>query len=122
MSESLVLIRGSVRKPGSDGTYSDLVSSEERDRSKTRDRILDEAFALFVTVGFQGTTLSEVERRVGLKVGTGSLYHHFRSKAALLQAAVEREVQRCTADVNAERAAMAWPQDPREQIWWWRRG
>jgi AcrR family transcriptional regulator len=87
-----------------------------RDRTKTRERILDEAFTLFATVGFQGTTLSEVERRVGLKVGTGSLYHHFRSKEDLLRAAVEREVQRCTEAVNAERAAVVWPDDPHKQM------
>ncbi len=89
---------------------------ERRNRSNTRSRILDEAFDLFVTAGFQGTTLSEVERRVGLKVGTGSLYHHFRSKDELLRAAIEREVARCTTELNAERAAIDWPEDPRAQM------
>ncbi len=97
-------------------TYCLSVASQPRDRAKTRERILDEAFQLFVSVGFAGTTLSEVERRVGLKVGTGSLYHHFRSKDELLLAAVEREVRRCAEAVSAERAATTWPEDPREQL------
>ncbi len=99
-----------------DPAYSLGVASQPRDRAKTRERILDEAFQLFASAGFAGTTLSEVERRVGLKVGTGSLYHHFRSKDELLQAAVEREVRRCAEAVSAERAATNWPQDPREQL------
>ncbi|MCV7001157.1 TetR/AcrR family transcriptional regulator [Mycolicibacterium alvei] len=54
-------------------------------------------------MGFGGTSISEVERRVGLAAGTGSFYRHFRSKEAVFQAAVEREVARCMAAVAAER-------------------
>ncbi|WP_405864783.1 TetR/AcrR family transcriptional regulator [Streptomyces sp. NBC_01515] len=36
--------------------------------------------------GFGGATINEVERRVGLAVGKGSLYRHFPSKEALLEA------------------------------------
>ena len=61
----------------------------------TRERILDAALELFAEEGFQGTTISEVERRVGLTPGTGSFYRHFPSKEALLQAAVDSEVERC---------------------------
>lgn len=73
------------------------------DKSSTRERILDTAFDLFSEVGFGGTSISEVERRVGLAAGTGSFYRHFRSKEAVFQAAVEREVARCMAAVAAER-------------------
>ena len=97
-------------------TYPEGVPEEKRSRSQTRARILDAAFALFVQQGFQGTTLSEVERRVGLKVGTGSLYHHFRTKDELLRAAIEAEVGRCMAEVENERASITWPEDPRDQM------
>ena len=73
---------------------------------RTRARILDAALDLFVEVGFQGTTISEVERRVGLAAGTGSFYRHFPSKEALLQAAVEREVERCHAEIAEARASL----------------
>lgn len=97
-------------------TYPERVPEEKRSRSQTRARILAAAFALFVQQGFQGTTLSEVERRVGLKVGTGSLYHHFRTKDELLRAAIEAEVARCMAEVENERASITWPEDPRDQM------
>jgi AcrR family transcriptional regulator len=80
---------------------------ESRARTDTRERILEVAMDLFAEDGFSGTTISEVERRVGLAAGTGSLYRHFPSKEALLAAAVEREVGRVRAEIqrHAEEAA-----------------
>ncbi|WP_264024593.1 TetR/AcrR family transcriptional regulator [Mycolicibacterium pyrenivorans] len=72
-------------------------------RISTRERILDAALDLFSDVGFGGTSISEVERRVGLAAGTGSFYRHFRSKEELFRAAVECEVARCMAAVAADR-------------------
>jgi AcrR family transcriptional regulator len=69
-------------------------------RKNTRDRILEAAMDLFAEDGFSGATISEVERRVGLAAGTGSLYRHFPSKEALLRAAVEREVTRIRAEIK----------------------
>ncbi len=82
----------------------------------TRDRILDAALDLFVEEGFSGTTISEVERRVGLAAGTGSFYRHFSSKEALLRAAVEREVATRMAEIEHDRASLALPDDPRKQF------
>jgi AcrR family transcriptional regulator len=87
-------------------------------RKHTRERILEAAMELFAEDGFSGATISEVERRVGLAVGTGSLYRHFPSKEVLLRAAVEREVARIRADIkrNAEAAEdAAGPDDPAER-------
>ena len=72
----------------------------------TRERILDAAMELFAQDGFSGTTITEIERRVGLAAGTGSLYRHFPSKEDLLRAAVEREVTRCRAAMEAARAEL----------------
>jgi len=85
-------------------------------RKTTRERILEAALDLFVEVGFGGTTISEVERRVGLAAGTGSFYRHFSSKEALLRAAVDREVERCMAETQREQAAMPAVDDPRAQF------
>lgn len=85
-------------------------------RSETRNRILDVAMDLFVEHGVAGTTISEIERRVGLASGTGSLYRHFRSKEDVLEAAVEREVSRCLAAVERGRAKLPVLDDPREQL------
>ncbi|MBL7501711.1 helix-turn-helix transcriptional regulator [Frankia sp. CNm7] len=69
---------------------------------------------LFAEVGFSGATISEVERRVGLAAGTGSLYRHFPSKEALLKAAVEREVTRLRDEMAVGRAALPRSADPAE--------
>ena len=82
-------------------------------RSTTRERILDVALDVFAEHGFVGTSISEVERRVGLAAGTGSFYRHFASKEALLRAAVDREVEQCLSASNAERAALSAADDPR---------
>jgi AcrR family transcriptional regulator len=74
-------------------------------KPSTRERILDAALDLFAEEGFQGTTITEVERRVGLTPGTGSFYRHFASKEELLKAAVEREVDRCMAEIAEARSS-----------------
>lgn len=59
-------------------------------RANTRERILTAALALFVERGFDGTTISDIERAVGLAAGTGSFYRHFRSKEDVFVAAIQR--------------------------------
>jgi AcrR family transcriptional regulator len=81
-------------------------------RQQKRERILEAAMDVFVEDGFGGATISEVERRVGLAVGTGSLYRHFASKEALLEAAVEQEVALRRAESAAARAALPPAPDP----------
>ena len=56
----------------------------------TRERILAAALQLFVERGFDGTTISDIERAVGLAAGTGSFYRQFRSKDDVFVAAVQR--------------------------------
>jgi AcrR family transcriptional regulator len=82
----------------------------------TRERILDAALDLFVEQGVRGTTISDIERKVGLAAGTGSFYRHFPSKEELLRAAVERETARCMAQVLQDRSAMPVHDDPQEDI------
>lgn len=54
----------------------------------SRDKILDVAEALFARRGFEGVGMREVADAVGL--GKSSLFHHFRSKAQLYLAVLER--------------------------------
>lgn len=82
------------------------MTSDQNGQPTTRDRILDAAMDVFAEDGFSGATISEVERRVGLAVGTGSLYRHFPSKEALLRAAVEREVTKLRGEMAAAQAAL----------------
>jgi len=65
-----------------------------------RQRILDVAAALFLERGYLGTSLREIASEVGMK--PGSLYYHFASKDALLEAILRRGI---VVMVEAFRAA-----------------
>ena len=65
---------------------------------RTRERILDVAWDLFLRQGFAGTTVTQIEAAADLSPGSGSFYRHFRSKQDVLQAVVDREVGRIDAD------------------------
>lgn len=97
------------------GAARDAQPTQRRKRSATKERILTAAFDLFVERGFEGTTISEIERRVGLAVGTGSLNYHFKTKEELLRAAVEHEASVRMAEVDAARRDIIWPEGDRER-------
>lgn len=59
-----------------------------RDGSATRERILDAAEELILDHGFAATSVDRVLERTGLT--KGSFFYHFRSKAELARALVER--------------------------------
>lgn len=63
----------------------------------TRDRIIDEAMRLFSERGFRGTSITAIEAAAGLTPGAGGIYHHFKSKQALLEAGIERHIARLDA-------------------------
>jgi AcrR family transcriptional regulator len=60
----------------------------------TRDRLLDAAITLFARQGYASTSVADIHRSCGLSPGSGALYKHFPSKNALLQAAVQRQLER----------------------------
>jgi AcrR family transcriptional regulator len=59
----------------------------------TRERIVTEAIRLFAVNGFTGTTVGDIEESAGLAPRAGGLYRHFRSKEAVLSAAIDRHVR-----------------------------
>ncbi|WP_344270908.1 TetR/AcrR family transcriptional regulator [Actinomadura napierensis] len=65
--------------------------------TSTRDRIIDVAMELFARNGYKGTSVAQIERAVGLTPGAGGIYHHFRSKEAVLSAGIERHLGRVAA-------------------------
>ncbi len=52
---------------------------------------------LFGEHGFRGTSVAAIEQAAGLTPGAGGLYHHFRSKDAVLTAGLERHLGRLGA-------------------------
>ncbi|WP_439030642.1 TetR/AcrR family transcriptional regulator [Gordonia terrae] len=63
----------------------------------TRDRLIDEAMRLFGEQGYRATSVAQIEAAAGLTPGSGGLYHHFRSKEVLLEAGIDRQLDRLRA-------------------------
>lgn len=63
----------------------------------TRERIIDEGMALFSRHGYAATSVAKIEAAAGLTAGAGGLYHHFKSKEAVLAAGIERQLSRLEA-------------------------
>ena len=85
------------------------------DARRNRDRLLAVAVEMFQTPGDDGSdvTLEAVARGAG--VGIGTLYRHFPTREALVEAAYRQELQRLCdsatdliADLPADRATRAW--------------
>jgi AcrR family transcriptional regulator len=69
----------------------------ESNVAPTRDRIVDEAMRLFSQHGYASTSVAKIEAAAGLTAGAGGLYHHFKSKEAVLAAGIERQLARLDA-------------------------
>jgi AcrR family transcriptional regulator len=60
--------------------------------SSTRTLLLDAALSLFAEHGYRGTSVGQIEAAAGLTARGGAAYKHFGSKAEILQAALERQM------------------------------
>ena len=71
--------------------------------ARTRERLVTEAMRLFSAKGFEATSVSQIEAAAGLAAGSGALYRHFKSKDALLDAGIDRQLDRRRAmrDIRA---------------------
>jgi AcrR family transcriptional regulator len=69
----------------------------------TKDRLINEAMRLFGEQGYQATSITQIEAAAGLAPGSGALYHHFKTKEALLEAGIDRQLDRRRAmhDIRA---------------------
>lgn len=77
---------------------------QQRSRS-TRLRVLEATVACLVEHGWSGTTTTLVAERAG--VSRGAQLHHYRTKSALVVAAVEHLADRRAAELRAEVAALS---------------
>jgi AcrR family transcriptional regulator len=62
--------------------------------ASTKERLVIEAMRLFSARGFEATSVSQIEAAAGLAAGSGALYRHFKSKDALLDAGIDRQLDR----------------------------
>ncbi len=77
----------------------------------TRERLIDSAFYLFWDRGFAGTSMAELLDHA--KVNSGSFYHFFDSKEALLRAVLDRYLTLLGPGVDP---AFARAKDPLDRI------
>lgn len=82
----------------------------EREKAETRQRILDAARDMFVTEGYDGTTMRAIARRIDYT--PTAIYHHFENKEALLQELVDTDFRALGRALN-EAGAVA---DPVERV------
>lgn len=64
----------------------------------TAERVLDVAESLFAAKGYEATALGDIARGVGIR--SPSLYNHFRNKAALYEAVLDRLIERFSAPLR----------------------
>ena len=87
---------------------------EHADQVSGRERILEEAAALFVRRGYRETTLRDIAAAAGMKAG--SIYYHFDAKADLLAAVLETGIERITGSFLETAAALPAELAPRDRL------
>lgn len=83
---------------GRDGATAAASPGASGERS-TRERILSEASKLFARRGYHGTSTREIATAVGIR--QPSLFHHFRSKVAILQALLASDLDEAVPHAEA---------------------
>ncbi|ACC39898.1 HTH-type transcriptional repressor KstR2 [Mycobacterium marinum] len=83
--------------------------------ASTRERLVTEAMRLFGERGYHATSVAQIEAAAGLASGSGALYHHFDSKESLLEAGIDRQLDRRRA-MGDLRALFAGLGDPRSEL------
>src|SRR5256885_2110194 len=76
---------------------------EHDERRQREERILDTATTLLVRWGYRKTTIDDVAREAG--VGKGTIYLHWKDKNELFRAAIWRERQRYSEELQRRIAA-----------------
>jgi AcrR family transcriptional regulator len=95
--------------------------TQEERRAGTRAALLDAALACLVEYGYEGTTTGRVCERAGLS--RGAHLHHFRTRQALVAAALEELAMRRLDEIRGEVASLpdgdARVEQALDAIWGW---
>ena len=92
--------RSAGQEPASD---TQPVQPQIDERTLREERILDAATTLLVRWGYRKTTVDDVAREAG--VGKGTIYLHWKDKNELFRAAIWREQQRYSEELQRRIAA-----------------
>ena len=89
------------------------------DRGNTKQEILDAALELFSVQGFEATSIAQIAGAVGIR--KASLYSHFESKQAILDALVQEVLEQYAehslfARADWEKDAGSFPQAPDDAV------
>ncbi len=79
------------------------------DPASAKGRLLNKAAALFREKGYERTTVRDLAAAVGIQ--SGSIFHHFKSKEAILKAVMEEVIIYNTHRMREELAKAATPRD-----------
>jgi AcrR family transcriptional regulator len=79
----------------------------------TKQRIIEEAFHIFALKGYDGTSLSEIAEKVGIK--KPSIYVHFKSKEDLFLKILDLEVEKFMSHINNAMSGLE-KKSPEEQL------
>lgn len=77
-----------------------------------RNELLETAESLFLTKGYEETAVSDIVKKIN--VAQGTFYYYFESKAAVLQAVVEKGIH--IREQELHRIIKNGPSDPAEQL------
>ncbi|WP_276979546.1 TetR/AcrR family transcriptional regulator [Johnsonella ignava] len=64
-----------------------------------KEQILDISFSLFLEKGYDNTSISDILSK--LDIARGTLYYHFESKEAIMDAIIERSAKKIVEDVQS---------------------
>src|SRR6185295_8250361 len=78
--------------PQAQGAEDAVLRADAGAELSTKDTIVTAAMDLFGRQGYHATTIAQIEAAAGLSAGAGGLYRHFKSKRAVLEEGLNRQV------------------------------
>ncbi len=81
------------------------------DPASAKGKLLSQAARLFREKGYERTTVRDLAAAVGIQ--SGSIFHHFKSKEAILRAVMEEVI---IYNTHRMREALARAQNPRDEV------
>ncbi|MDR3436781.1 TetR/AcrR family transcriptional regulator [Telmatospirillum sp.] len=80
----------------------DVLNCRSRRGESRRQQVLDAAAVCFRQSGFRGASMSDISALAGMS--TGHIYHYFKSKEAIVEAIVARDLDQGLAYIEAAKA------------------